>query len=73
MIFCVFSITKLEEDYNADTTFFQRRRSGNGAVSGCPESETATADRGGRVFLLRAICLISGELPFLFLEKQMEV
>ena len=45
----------------------------NGTVSGCPESETATADRGGRVFLLRAICLISGELPFLFLEKQMEV
>lgn len=23
-------------------------------------------NRGGRVFLLRAICLISGELPFLF-------
>lgn len=46
---------------------------GTTAISGCPESETATADRGGRVFLLRAICLISGELPFLFLEKQMEV
>lgn len=42
---------------------------GTAAISGCTESETATADRGGRVFLLRAICLISGELPFLFLSR----
>lgn len=41
---------------------------GTAAISGCPESETATADRGGRVFLLRAICLIQANCP-LVLKK----